>query len=531
MSNPFYNYSGQFIPGTLGRAEAVAAEYNLVQAGFSALVVEGTDSGAANAYVITTLGAPTGSYTDGAQLKFKAANSNSGASVINVNGIGSASIFRFGGTVLQAGDIVAGIWYTMIYNSTYGGYAITAPVAAVGFAGTVTAAAPTNKVKLVAAGGVSTSVLPADATWAIDQSIIPTWTGAHIFSAGVTMNSGLSVAGSVLTASAGLTVTGAGVQVGSPAGGDKGVGTINVATGLYIANVAVPTTANGANPSAKVGSTAVNGSATTWMRSDGAPAIDLTFSPVWTNTHTWTASPVFIGDTNMIAFENTATTLYCQIGNVKGWTAAGSTTDTAIGAKNVMNFYASASSTATLTLTVGAQIGQPTGADKGAGTLNVATGYYINGTAFNLGYFFKIKATDTTRTTVTVPANDPDLTVAIPGAGTYVVTIQGYWSAASTAPGFGANLNFSGTFGNSSVIYTLGYGGTVPVSATTSLISSTVTPVVASIAGVQASTIRIDATLVATGAGTLAFSWAQGSSSAVSAVLKIGAYMAVTRVA
>jgi hypothetical protein len=42
-----------------------------------------------------------------------------------------------------------------------------------------------------------------------------------------------------------------------------------------------------ANPTAKVGTSAVNGSATTYMRSDAAPPIDLTFSPTWTGTHTF----------------------------------------------------------------------------------------------------------------------------------------------------------------------------------------------------------------------------------------------------
>ncbi len=40
-----------------------------------------------------------------------------------------------------------------------------------------------------------------------------------------------------------------------------------------------------ANPSASVGLTAVNGSATTAMRSDGAPALDVTIAPTWTGKH------------------------------------------------------------------------------------------------------------------------------------------------------------------------------------------------------------------------------------------------------
>jgi hypothetical protein len=49
-----------------------------------------------------------------------------------------------------------------------------------------------------------------------------------------------------------------------------------------------PTIPTGANPSASVGLTAVNGSAATFMRSDGAPAIDQSIAPSWSSLHTFT---------------------------------------------------------------------------------------------------------------------------------------------------------------------------------------------------------------------------------------------------
>lgn len=42
---------------------------------------------------------------------------------------------------------------------------------------------------------------------------------------------------------------------------------------------------NGANPTASVGLSTVNGSATTWMRSDGAPALSQSIAPTWTGVH------------------------------------------------------------------------------------------------------------------------------------------------------------------------------------------------------------------------------------------------------
>ena len=44
---------------------------------------------------------------------------------------------------------------------------------------------------------------------------------------------------------------------------------------------------SGANPTATIGLTAVNGSATTFLRSDGAPALSQAIAPTWTGAHLW----------------------------------------------------------------------------------------------------------------------------------------------------------------------------------------------------------------------------------------------------
>jgi hypothetical protein len=49
-----------------------------------------------------------------------------------------------------------------------------------------------------------------------------------------------------------------------------------------------PTIASAANPTASVGLSAVNGSAGTYMRSDGAPALSQSIAPTWTAQHTFT---------------------------------------------------------------------------------------------------------------------------------------------------------------------------------------------------------------------------------------------------
>src|SRR4030095_8897924 len=45
--------------------------------------------------------------------------------------------------------------------------------------------------------------------------------------------------------------------------------------------------ATGANPTGFVGLTAVNGVASTFLRSDGAPPLRQDIAPIWTNDHTW----------------------------------------------------------------------------------------------------------------------------------------------------------------------------------------------------------------------------------------------------
>lgn len=51
----------------------------------------------------------------------------------------------------------------------------------------------------------------------------------------------------------------------------------------------------GANPTAQVGLTAVNGSATTFLRSDAAPPVDQTIAPTWSGKHTFSAINPAIG--------------------------------------------------------------------------------------------------------------------------------------------------------------------------------------------------------------------------------------------
>lgn len=67
--------------------------------------------------------------------------------------------------------------------------------------------------------------------------------------------------------------------------------TITVNSKGVITNVSTGTSpASSANPTASVGLSAVNGIAATYMRSDGAPALNVGITPVWTGAHVFTPS-------------------------------------------------------------------------------------------------------------------------------------------------------------------------------------------------------------------------------------------------
>lgn len=281
MSNPFYNYSGNFVANTSARAEAVAAEFSSVAAAFALMVDQGVESGSVNAYVVTTQGAPTVAYTDGLTTSFKATHANTGAATLNVNGLGAVGLLRYGGAASSANDILANVWYTVVYNSAYSGFTITSPTPTAVIQGTISSLPPPNKVGLTAQPGFSTSAAPIDACPAIDQTINPIWTGTHRFSGtardveiwnsnpltflsgagtgtqhqlacgtggwmfqditdSVTYMQGTTSSLSFYVSGVSVTIfANGGVTIGTPTGGNKGAGTLNVAGGLYVNGTAV----------------------------------------------------------------------------------------------------------------------------------------------------------------------------------------------------------------------------------------------------------------------------------------------------
>lgn len=128
------------------RSDVLDANFTGVQAGFNMLPSEtelkqgkvnyAADTGAANAYVVALPYSP-GSYTDGLEVVFKATNTNTAASTVNVNSMGAKSIVKPDGTEISASDIYAGAFVRIRYNSTSGKFVFDAS----GSAATATAQA------------------------------------------------------------------------------------------------------------------------------------------------------------------------------------------------------------------------------------------------------------------------------------------------------------------------------------------------------------------------------------------------------
>jgi hypothetical protein len=145
----------------------------------------------------------------------------------------------------------------------------------------------------------------------------------------------------------------------------------------------------------------------------------------------------------------------------------------------------------------------------------------------------KVKAAGTTRSTVTVLANDPDLVYAIPIAGTYAYELIAYpVQSLAGSVGIGCNINYSGTFtALGSLCISDGLGTTVAAPAvpgtTGTLTTSTLN--IGAFNSVNNGFVRFRGTILATGTGTLGFAWAQFTSSATTLTINAGSSLIITR--
>ncbi|OAK66070.1 hypothetical protein A3K87_09905 [Variovorax paradoxus] len=86
-------------------------------------LITATDTGAANACVLTYAPA-IAALTDGMVLWFKAAAANTGATTLNVNGLGAKPIVGGGQVALQGGEIIANGKCMVVYSTTLSSFVL-----------------------------------------------------------------------------------------------------------------------------------------------------------------------------------------------------------------------------------------------------------------------------------------------------------------------------------------------------------------------------------------------------------------------
>ena len=101
---------------------AVAAAFSLLPTETNltrGTVSYAVDTGVANAYVVALPHTPSG-LVDGLTVRFRALNSNTGASTINPSSLGVVSIRDLAGAALAAGDITVGVPLEAVYSTSTG---------------------------------------------------------------------------------------------------------------------------------------------------------------------------------------------------------------------------------------------------------------------------------------------------------------------------------------------------------------------------------------------------------------------------
>lgn len=137
VTNPYYEFTPEFIPGTKARSEDVNVQFQAIQNAFDFLpassdaITTGTatfapETGAGNAYVVTMPDTRT-IENDGDEVIFFATHTNTGAATLEVDGLGAKSIVRADGNALTANDIQNGLLYVMRYDATNSRYQLVGP--------------------------------------------------------------------------------------------------------------------------------------------------------------------------------------------------------------------------------------------------------------------------------------------------------------------------------------------------------------------------------------------------------------------
>ncbi len=194
---------------------------------------------------------------------------------------------------------------------------------------------PTALVGLTPVLGIAPTWMRSDAAPALDQSIAPVWTGNHTFTANQNqvvnaLPQWIFVESDAAADNRAWPIRISGEQFTIGALNDLGsvftpwvtvdrtgtvIDIVNLqSTQLLWNGVPIAGGITGlANPTASVGLAAVNGAATTAMRSDGAPALSQAIIPTWTGIHTFAAATR--GNRTAIVVAGTPQNLDLALGN------------------------------------------------------------------------------------------------------------------------------------------------------------------------------------------------------------------------
>lgn len=137
VTNPYYEFTPEFTPGTKARSDAVNLQLQAIQNAFDFLpgsadaITTGTstfgpESGAGNAYVVAMPDTRL-SEQDGDEVIFFATHTNTGAATLDVDGLGAKAIVRADGLASTASDLQSGLLYVLRYDATNTRYQLVGP--------------------------------------------------------------------------------------------------------------------------------------------------------------------------------------------------------------------------------------------------------------------------------------------------------------------------------------------------------------------------------------------------------------------
>lgn len=241
-----------------------------------AVVVGGTNGGVANAYTLNPT-PPLPSYVDNMSIVFSPTVANTGASTINVSGLGAVSIQSVSGAALAANDLVVGQKYRATFDGTnFRLFSVTKNyVDQLAFS----SALPAQSLGFLASTGSVAAFTRTFNGYAVDES-----KGANVASAATIDLQNTVVTGNLVHITGTTTIT----AITLPAGAERTLVFDGILTLTHSANLDLPGTANittAANDRAIVrgeGSGAVR--VISYIKANGQPVVALNDSEVIVHT-------------------------------------------------------------------------------------------------------------------------------------------------------------------------------------------------------------------------------------------------------